>query len=426
MPLLNNQTNSEHLHHLTMDPHPFPIPPGVHALPKDSLDLRPDAEIDQSLLDPGPVTGEKNIWFFWHSGFTHMHPYAQRNIRAWHRRFTNHGWTVRVVDRQPGSPLNISNFLDISDPGTFPKAFLDGTVGGDYAPQHTSDLVRWPLLLRYGGVYADVGMMQIGDLDALWSSTVGDPDSPYEILTYNASGGGMRSLTNYFLASGRDNPFFERCHRLFLELWASDGGKTSTEGMHASPLLKDVPLMGASGLSFKEGDRTFSEEDVSKMLTDYIIQGQCMTLVMGLEDEEEGWNGPEYVKKHVYGIEFTVGSQLINELTAWNGDKAFELLSLPIPKDGEAELAEQREAREIVEQCLRRSYGFKLAHGLILRVIGNTLGSLWRKNTGADVVPGTYAAWLRYGMIYWCQDEIPPKEDFRTTTLKKGPLLREA
>jgi Glycosyltransferase sugar-binding region containing DXD motif len=72
---------------------------------------------------------------------------------------------IRVL---PSSPLNVANFLDISDPGIFPRAFVDGTIGGDYAPQHTSDLIRWPLLLKYGGVYADVGMIQNGNFDRLW------------------------------------------------------------------------------------------------------------------------------------------------------------------------------------------------------------------------------------------------------------------
>jgi hypothetical protein len=40
------------------------------------------------------------------------------------------------------------------------------------------------------------------------------------------------------------------------------------------------------------------------MLTDYIIQGQVMSMVMGLVDDEDGWDGPEYVAKRVYAIEF--------------------------------------------------------------------------------------------------------------------------
>lgn len=55
--------------------------------------------------------------------------------------------------------------------------------------------------------------------------------------------------------------------------------------------------------------------------------------------------------------------------------------------------------REIVEACLQKSFGFKLAHELILWVFGDTLGSLWRKHEGPDNVPGTYVHWLRHGTM---------------------------
>ena len=411
-----------------MGSQPYPLPPGLHIIPTHLLDLRPDAEVDHDLLHPKPVSDEKNIWFFWHSGFTHMHPYTQRNIRAWHRRFSHHGWTIRVLDRIPSSPLNVANFLDIADPATFPHAFIDGTIGGDYAPQHTSDLVRWPLILKYGGVYADVGMIQIGDLDRLWCETVGNPASRFQVLSYDGAGAVEgRSLTNYFLASGRDNPLFARCHRLLLQLWAADGGKVSTEGMHSSPLLKGIPLMGGGAHTIeKEGERKVEADETSRILTDYIIQGQVMTMVMGLVDNEDGWDGPTYVAEHIYAIEFMVGAQYINELTAWDGQKAFKLMSLSLPKQGELESADQKQAREIVEACLQKSFGFKLAHGLILMVLGDTLGSLWRKHEGSDNVPGTYAHWLRHATIYWNQDKIPPTVEFKVTEpFKRGPLLRE-
>jgi Capsular polysaccharide synthesis protein len=427
MPLLPNLIISDQLYqHTIMDVQNYPIPSGVHAIPSHLLDLGPDSEIDKVLLHPRAVSDEKNIWFFWHSGFTHMHPYTQRNVRAWHRRFSKHGWTIRVLDRLPSSPLNVANFLDTSDPDTFPRAFVDGTIGGDYAPQHTSDLVRWPLLLKFGGIYADVGLMQIGDLDRLWNQTVGNSTSRFEILTYNAGPVEERSLTNYFLCSGRNNALFARCHKLFLQLWAADGGKTSTEEMHASPLLKGVPLLGQrDSLAFEEDGKKFGPEEVRKMLSDYITQGQVMTMVMGLVDEEGNWNGPRYVAEHIYAVDYMVGSQLINVLTAWNGPRAFKLMSLSLPKSGEQESEDQKQARKIVEGCLQKSFGFKLAHGLILRVMGDTLGSLWRKHDGSDNVPGTYAHWLRHGTKYWTQNDVPPTLDFQVIEpYRRGPLLR--
>jgi hypothetical protein len=413
-----------------MHSHLYAPPKGVHALPKSSLDLRSDAQIDHDILNPSPISNERNVWFFWHTGFSHMHPYTKRNIRAWHRRFSKSGWTIRVLDRQSDSPLNIANFLDINDTGIFPKAFTDGTIGGDFAPQHTSDLVRWPLLLKYGGVYADVGLMQIGDLDALWNKTVGDPTSPWEIISYNAGGPSSRNLTNYFLCSGKNNQLFERCHRLLLALWAADGGKTSTDGMCDSPLLKGVPHMGGtfSLPAIVEEDGSRIEPDrVGRMLTDYIIQGQAMTMVMSLVDDEDGWDGPKYCADHIYAIEYMEGSQLINEFTAWKGPEAFELMSLHLPNDGEEETQEQGEAKNIVEGCLSRSFGFKLAHGFIIRVLGQTLGSLWRANRGSDDVPGTYAHWLRYGTVYWCPDRLPQRQEWEVEEpIKRGPLLRDS
>ena len=388
-----------------MNSQSYQIPPGLHAVAAHLLDTRSDAEVDSDLLHPPPVRDEKNVWFFWDSGYQTMHAYTKRNIRAWHRRLSKKGWVVRVLDRVSDSPLNIAKFLDVFDPETFPRAFSEGTISGDYAPQHTSDLVRWPLLLKYGGVYADVGLMQIGDLDRLWCETIGNPASPYEVVSYNEDG--EANLFNYFLASGRNNRLFGRCHRLLLALWAEDGGKTSTEGMHESSLLAGTPLMG--------GDFTIDDEqghigaaEVSKMLTDYIIQGHVITKVMAHVDEDEGWNGPKYAAQHVYGIAFMEGSQLINIFTEWNGRMAFDLMSLRLPQEGETESAEQRRAREIVQACLQKSFGFKLAHGLILRVFKETLGSLWRKHEGSDNVPGTYAHWLRHATTYWNQDEIPP------------------
>ncbi|KAI0534914.1 hypothetical protein GGR58DRAFT_515741 [Xylaria digitata] len=395
----------------------YAIPAGCHAIPADELDLRPDAEIDEELVNPKPISTDtlKNLFFFWHSGYEFMHPYTKRNVRAHHRRLTKHGWTTYVINRVEGSPLNIANFVDVSDPELFPKAFLDGRVGGEFAPQHTSDLVRWPLLMKYGGIYTDVGQLQIGDLNRLWDETLGNPDSPYDIISYNLGPVDHRDLANYFYASRPNNPLFARAHKLLLELWNSDGGKTSTEGMHGSPLLKGPKLIG----------QRFPEE-IRKKLTDYIIQGYCLTLVMGLVDDEDGWDGPTYCAEHIYAIDYMVGSQLIQQYTNWNGTEAFRLMSLSLPRAGGEESEDQKKAREIVEGCLSRSFGFKLAHGYILQVVGDTLGSLWRKHDGSDNVPGTYAHWLREAMIYWTQDELPERLDFKVIEpYKRGPLLRD-
>lgn len=419
---LNDSTQQQH--NLSME---YQIPEGVHAIPHELLDMRPDSEIDRDLLNPKAISGEKNVWFFWHSGFSNMHGYTQRNVRAWHRKLSKLGWTIRVLDREPGSPLNVSHFLDTSDSQIFPQSFVDGKIGGHYGIQHTSDLVRWPLLLKYGGVYADVGFMQIADLNWLWETTVADESSPHEVLLYNIGGAESHVFANYFMASRRDNPLWERCHKLLLELWAADGGKVETDGMHRSPLLKELPLMGeGDDMRFEESGKVYEPEEVSRMLTDYIIQGQAMTKVMGTLDEEDGWNGPKYVAEHVFAMDYMPHSQLINEYTAWDGPRAFALMSLPLPKEDETESEDQKLGKTIVEACLSRSFAFKLAHGLIVRVMGETLGSLWRSNPNSDNVPATYAHWLQYGIMHWTQDELPtPLRMKEIEPVKRGPLYRE-
>lgn len=70
-------------------------------------------------------------------------------------------------------------------------------------------------------------------------------------------------------------------------------------------------------------------------------------------------------------------------------------------------------------------FAFKLAHGIIIKVLGDTLGSLWRKHEGLDCVPGTYADWLRHGMVFWNQNEVPARTAYSPVELiKRGSLLK--
>ncbi|KAJ3499679.1 hypothetical protein NLG97_g142 [Lecanicillium saksenae] len=404
----------------------YEVPQGLYAIPSDLLDLRPDDVVDQELVQHHPVTDDKNIWFYWHNGYKNMYPTAKRTVRSYHRRFSKLGWVVRVIDREPGSPLNITNIFDISDLSMFPVAFRDGAIGSDYPAQVNSDLVRFPLLLRYGGLYADTGVLPIGDLDRLWNESVANPDSPYEIFTFGEANG--QTVTNYFMAGKRNNAFFLRCHKFLIKLWSENGGRTSPADTHRSPLFKGQPLAGLDNpaLTWTENGHVITHDEGCRMLTDYLFQGQTINMVMGTVDEEDGWNGPQYGRDHVFAIDFLTGSQLINDLTAWNGPRQFELLSLPMPANGEEETVDQKEARKIVEECLRRSFAFKLATGLILRVMGDTLGTLWKKNPESDNVPKTYAHWFRYATTHFSQNELPkPVDVFLREPIKLGSLLGE-
>jgi len=67
---------------------------------------------------------------------------------------------------------------------------------------------------------------------------------------------------------------------------------------------------------------------VRRMLVGYwqimwFRHGPYIGMVMGLIDEEDDWNGPKYVAEHVYNIEHLMGSQLIDDMTGFDGKKAF-------------------------------------------------------------------------------------------------------
>ena len=118
--------------------------------------------------------------------------------------------------------------------------------------------------------------MQIGNLDRLWRQTVGDPNSRFDLLSYNGGDGktvGDRQLMNHFLVAGRNNPFFMRCHKLLLALWAADGGKTGTKGMRNSPLLKGLPMMSGGEFTLEENGVTIGPREVDEMLSDYVGSG---------------------------------------------------------------------------------------------------------------------------------------------------------
>ncbi len=244
---------------------------------------------------PPPNVGSKHIFAFWHAGLSALPPYLLRNITAWHLRFAQRGWTIYVLDSVPSSPLNVANFINTSCSLVVPAAFLDGKLTGEYAAQHTSDLIRYPLLLRYGGVYLDLGILQFGDLDWLWTEHIANLASPYDFagFTMGDPPEGL-SICNFTLMCTPNNPLVLRAHRILLKLWE---GKTSTSGMHSHPVVSQVPLLRVPGevvvADGVGGKMVINDES----MTDYAIQIQAMGAAQRWSDHEDGWDGPKYVRE---------------------------------------------------------------------------------------------------------------------------------
>lgn len=81
----------------------------------------------------------KNIWMYWHSGFADAPPLVRICVESWQRR--NPGWTVRVLD-----DTSLSQWIDMQDVRDCnPRITI----------QAFADVLRWRLLARHGGIWAD-------------------------------------------------------------------------------------------------------------------------------------------------------------------------------------------------------------------------------------------------------------------------------
>jgi hypothetical protein len=385
--------------------YPYPPIPGTSQL---SYFIPPPIDA-KGLLFPElmcpklPVAGSKSIFAFWHSGIGRLPPYLLRNVINWYRRFSPLGWTVYVLDSVPGSPLNVSRYIDTSDPFVVPEAYSKATLGGQYAAQHTSDLIRYPLLLKYGGVYLDVGILQFGDLDWLWTKHISNPESPYDFSGFTMGDAPDISVVNFALMSGPNNPLIQRAHSILLKIWK---GKNSTMGMHKHPLVNHVPLLRVP-LEVVVEDEVHGKMVINdEAMTDYAIQIQCMGAAQRWLDEDDGWDGPKYTREKCWLFNMIDHSYVHEQMTKWSGQRSFELLSLKIPNPGEEETEDQSLARKIVETAVAESWCLKLGHGFSAKLFGgDTLGMLWRKHDGKDCGDGTYAGWIRWAEVNCKQNE---------------------
>ncbi|KAK0387001.1 hypothetical protein NLU13_5315 [Sarocladium strictum] len=382
----------------TMD-YPYPSIPGTSAFTPRPLPR--DGSLPEELVNPPmPTRGGKNMFAYWHTGIQSLKPYLMRNVLAWYQRYSSLGWNIYVLDRQDGSPLNVSRFIDLSDPEVVPDVMRDGgSVTGQYSAQHSSDLVRWPLLLKYGGAYLDVGVIMFGDMDRLWEEHIANPDSPFDYAGFTMGDApDAISIVNFWMMSTPDNPLMQRAHRIFLKLWE---GKTDTTGAHANPLVSHVPLLRVPDNLTQSDDGKDAMTIDDAAMTDYAVQIQAMGSAQRWFDEEGKWDGPSYVQHKCYLLSMIQHAYVNEQLSGWDSAKQHQIFLTPLPPTVNSEETEtQRLGRQIVEESVAGSWVLKLAHGFSARLFGKpTLGMLWRDDEGSDCKEGTYGGWLRWATV---------------------------
>lgn len=191
-------------------------------------DTRSDEEILKQLSQPQPVVSEKNIWAFWHSGVSGMHPWNKRNVCSWVRMHPD--WAVRILSNDKTQAEYSLNYIS---PDLLPEAYVKGLVEDDvslFGP-HSSDFLRTATLYQHGGVFVDVGIMLVRDVDRICWDKLSDPSTPYEFAVPSMFG---TTTANHFSASRKGDPLIHRWNILFNELWK---GRTSSIGVTSHPLL---------------------------------------------------------------------------------------------------------------------------------------------------------------------------------------------
>lgn len=375
----------------------FSIPPELSTLLRlrtSPLDSRSDEEILASLLTPAPITSEKNIWAFWHSGLSHMPPWSRRNVTNWVRRLGPQ-WTVRILDTVDDSPLNVLKYVK---PKYLPQAFLDGTMDGLHAGAHRSDLIRGPLLFEYGGIWIDVGIMIFRHVDRICWDVLADPESPFDVAVPH--GGGV-SMFNYFIAARKGSEFIRHFHEVFLELWK---GKTSCDGVNQHPLLKPVFEMQAR-LKAEKADITMDTFDEpfavpADRIMDYIAQMLCWERVCMIEKDpaNDGFSGRECWESKTFLFEGWGETAPAGRMIGWKGQDLFDVLATPTAKIEGGEGGERYEkSKRVVWHMLANGAMQKVYRGSML--VNPSLGTLWDRSEGADGRVGTWAEVLRWGSV---------------------------
>ncbi|KAL7931794.1 hypothetical protein V8C35DRAFT_309539 [Trichoderma chlorosporum] len=369
------------------------LPNGLVHISPEKLDLRTDEEIAAWLQKRHPVTSEKNVWGFWHTGFAQMRPWTQRNVINWVRRLGPE-WTVHIVDRVDGSETSVFNYVEES---YFPKTFIEGTMDGHKA--HMGDLARLPLLWKYGGVWIDVGLILLQHLDDICWKRIEDPESPYELSAVTLEHRpGFHTPLNGFLATRPNNPFIKRWHDIYLALWTE--GVTNAVGFHKHPLLRHLPLLAPVGASV--GLPHMSMDPV--IFSDYVAHYQCAERLRRLIDPNDGFNGAEWYEKHMLLFDARDEMFYTQISTKWDAQRQFRLLSLP--RSGKDAVVDEtwQEAEDLVTDVLTHSSMIKFPHGP-----GNgsvkvgMLADFWdaEENHNKDNEEGSFAAYLRYATVHF-------------------------
>ncbi|KAI0125458.1 hypothetical protein BJ170DRAFT_631232 [Xylariales sp. AK1849] len=376
------------------------------------VDQRDDEEIIQTLTKFSPVTSEKNIWAFWHSGVLNLPIWCRRNVIDW-VRICGPDWTVRILDNKPDSANYALRYIAAD---LLPEAFVDRKMDGPYVGPHSADFLRGACLYQHGGAFMDVGCILLRHMDRIGWKELEDPESPYQIAVPLMYG---RTIANHFVASRKGDPFIQRWHELFIHLWK---GRTNHEGLIESPLVSF-----AANADFDESRASNFHWDFAvpaKTVMEYITQVLSWQRLCMLLDAGDGFSGSDYWQKNILCFDVLQEDFPAEATVGFFSQKIFDLLTMR--RDSNSDAEKYKEAEKLVWKLLTSASMQKITHGKGLTT-AMALGVLLDlpENQGKDRAPGTFFELLRYGAIHFRQmrEGIMKMEAKKPSmTMRKGLL----
>ena len=174
-----------------------------------------------------PTISEKTIWSFWHSGDANLSDLHRLCVASW--RAQNPGWDIRIIDRD-----NVHEYVS---PSELPAGWKRIET-----PCHQADAARLAVLKCHGGVYLDISVMLLTNLDIfIWQ---GLSEKQYSYFGFynpdlGVAGVGKEDVVPWFMATQKDNPLIARWHEVFCQLMDN---RSNVHDISKHPLLHGVDL----------------------------------------------------------------------------------------------------------------------------------------------------------------------------------------
>ncbi|KAF2000200.1 hypothetical protein P154DRAFT_534871 [Amniculicola lignicola CBS 123094] len=354
----------------------------------EAKDTRTDDEILESLTKHVPITSEKNVWSYWHSGVTNMPLWNCNNVIDW-VRMLGPSWTVRVLDKVPNSPNHALAWLK---PEELPESFTHDTMTGPYVGPHSADFLRGAALYDYGGVWCDVGCIMLRDFDRICWTQLADEESPFTISTPWMLN---QHIANHFVAARKGDPFIKRWHELFMHFWK---GRNDYSGIIESPLIGFVKDFNYAMSEARGFHWSFKVDPLVTL--GYI--GQVLSWIrIALLQEPDGFDGVEYAATKILLYDSLTECWMAEKTVGFKGQDFFDVLTTRLDADPESE--EYKKAYRCVWTMLTEASMQKITHGKEL-VTEPACGALLDlpENKNRDYT-GTFADLLRYGSVHFEQ-----------------------